>query len=89
MRPTLTVHAEVVEATASTDADMRPDSRPDTPRSTDYAALAIRLLWAWAFIMPLIAASLSPEDQTTIALYIATISLALIITWRYNDGHKS
>ena len=86
--PTLAVHAEVVETETSTDVDMRLNSQPDIPQSADYAALAIKLLWAWALTMPLVTASLSPEDQTTIALYIATISLALIITWRYNDTRK-
>jgi hypothetical protein len=86
--PPLPVHAEVVETKTSTDVDMRPESQPDIPQSADFAALAIKLLWAWALTMPLITASLSPEDQTTIALYIATISLALIITWRHNDTRK-
>jgi hypothetical protein len=85
---TLTVRAEVVEVADRGDVDVQPDARPETLCRIDYAAQAISLLWAWALLMPLLAARLSSTDQTVLLWYITTITLALIITWRYNDNHK-
>ncbi len=88
MTPTITVNAQVVTAEVSEDVAGQPDAQQDSKRSIDFGAAAIGLLWAWAAIMPVIAAHLSTADQGNIAMYIATISLALIITWRMNDNRK-
>ncbi len=88
VQPTLTAHAEVVKAPGSKDQLMRPDIGSGSRRPIEYGALAIRLLQAWALVMPLVAIRMPQEDQQLIILYIATVSLALIVTWRYNDTHK-
>lgn len=86
--PTLTADAEVVTTADSNDVDVRSEASPATRRSIDFGVLAIGLFWAFLMIMPLIAVRLSPEEQATIALYVAVIGLGLIVTWRYNDTHK-
>jgi hypothetical protein len=86
--PTRTVHAEVVE-TAGSDVDEQHDARPEKRKAIDYGKTAVGLLWAWAlFLPPLAVHRLSADAQQTLVLYLATIALALIITWRYNDNHK-
>ena len=67
-KPTLTVEAEVVETTDSGDVDVQPDNRPDTRRPTDYAAMAIKLLWAWALIAPPYLVLLTSTEQQVLKL---------------------
>jgi hypothetical protein len=85
--PTLTVQAEMAEA-AETDVDAPPETSAATPSPVDYGALAIKLLWSYALILPLAAIHLSPGAQQLILFYLATISIALIVNWRYNDTRK-
>jgi hypothetical protein len=74
--------------TASGDVDVQPDNRPDTRRPIDYAAMAIKLLWALALITPPYLVLLTSTEQEVLTWYVLTITLALMITWRYNDNHK-
>lgn len=83
--PALTVQAEIVEPTASRDVEAQPDTRPEARRPIDYPAMAIKLLWTWALVAPPYILLLPAEEQQLLTWWVLTITLALMITWRYND----
>jgi hypothetical protein len=62
--------------------------QPDAIKPVDYGALAIELMWSYALVLPFVVLCLPPPVQQAVILLVAFVSLALIVTWRYNDNHK-
>jgi hypothetical protein len=88
--PIMVAEAKVTRATETeTDTDSGLDvSRRDAAGSIDGVAFALIVLWLVALAMPAAQVHLSPEVQQILLAYYATISTALIVTWRVQDKRK-
>jgi hypothetical protein len=84
--PIMVAEAKVTRAAASRTG--RDVSRRDAGGTVDPLAFALIVLWRVALAMPAAQVHLSAEAQQTLNGLYATVSIALIVTWRVQDKRK-